>query len=74
MEDLRKFHYDLIGLLVLAKFEEEYPIDVNLCTASDIEQRREKAVSMYLNDPIFHAKVQTLACLIIDLLHRHEVK
>jgi len=67
MIDLNCFRNKLTELLVSAEYENSNPINLFACTVEDINSRKAKAIHMYQNDPIFHARISHLTAYIVQI-------
>ncbi|GEM_PF-6831548 len=70
--DFRELQDKLTKLLISARYEEIRPVNLFNCTAADILNRKEEAISMYRNDPMFHARVKYLVAAIVHTVQECE--
>ena len=70
--DFRELQDKLTKLLVSARYEEINPVNLFDCTAFDFFNRKEKAISMYRNDPMFRARVDNLVAAIMHTVQECE--
>jgi len=63
---------EMTEFFISVEYERMYPINLFNCTAEDINGRKEKAIRLYRNDPVFHARVDYLissTIRIVDSFH-----
>ena len=63
-----KLREELLELLISAEYEKANPLNLFRCTASDINDRKDKALEMYRNDPVFHTRIESLVLWIMQIV------
>jgi len=74
MIDYNRLRDNLVQLFVSAEYEQRNPINFFADTAADITARKDNAVKLYQNDPIFHSRVEGLAARVIDIFDHCNIK
>ncbi|MDH4319371.1 MAG: hypothetical protein OEV64_13340 [Desulfobulbaceae bacterium] len=64
----RRMVEEITELLILDKYDTMSPVVGEEVTAESIAARKEKAMFAYLNDPVFHARIEYLAERITQII------
>lgn len=60
--------YKLLELNIMALYDFMVPIDYNNATREYINNRKDLAVDRYRNDPIFHARIDSLVSRTLEVI------
>jgi len=63
--DFHKLNEDIKQILISARYDEMYPIDLFNVTYAEVNQRPVRAVQMYQSDTVAHARIDTMTAGIL---------